>query len=218
MLNDSQSIEETVLVDNIINKINIYMQKNNQTLFNFATKLGFAYQPFYKLVNSRGLPNLSSLATLANRLGYTVDELVSDKVIVEINIYNDLKEVGKILTPERAKIYLSADKYIKVIQNELIAVKFGDDNFIGCGLYKIFSLSSIFENDGEYLVVYCDKISLMNVISTSSKFIAVEQNNNEIKIPLNEVISIGKLFDNCLMYEPDITFATGKKIINNRIN
>ena len=202
---------EAVLVDNVVNKINIYMQRNNQTLYNLASNFGFAYQPFYKLVTKRGLPNLSSLATLADCLGYTIDELVGDKVIVKIKIYNSLQDASKFCNPGSAKIYLSAAKYTSVLHDDFFAIV-ERSNIPGVGLGKIYTLVDKFDIDSQYLAIYQDQAAILNVTGVSSKFVLAEEGDKEIKITLENLKPIGKLFDNAIIYDDQVNYIYGTRV------
>ncbi|MCC2645852.1 MAG: hypothetical protein K0R94_1630, partial [Burkholderiales bacterium] len=57
--------QEVTVLDNVINKLQVYMDQNGQTLYGLASTMGFAYQPFYRLMTKKHLPTLNSLSIIA---------------------------------------------------------------------------------------------------------------------------------------------------------
>ncbi|HMT02564.1 MAG TPA: helix-turn-helix transcriptional regulator [Burkholderiales bacterium] len=99
--------KELTLINNIIDKLQIDMEKNNQTLYSLSTTLGFEYQPFYRLIKNKKLPTISTLAMITEHLGCSIEELISDKVYIDIHLINNLKEISTLSSsPKKAKISL----------------------------------------------------------------------------------------------------------------
>lgn len=207
-----EKTEADIIVDNIISKLNIYMEKNNQTLFNLATSLGFAYQPFYRLIKNRNIPNIASLITMSRHFGYTVEELVSDKIIVEINIYNNIADLSLKHAVSRAKIYIPVDKYMPLINKSFIGIKQRNTTLSTIDLCDIYTLEDHIHLDGNYLVNYQNQLVTFNVISSSSKFIIIEQNNKEERIAVNDLQPIAKLLSPSFLYTDKNYYLEGIKL------
>jgi len=204
------SIKESRLVDNIITKLQIYMAQNNQTLYSLATTIGFAYQPFYRLIKNRNLPTISSLSMIADHLNCSIEELISDKFWIYIDVIDNLNAISKIgKNDAQYKIYISCKDYLPHINEKFFALKTKDVKLIGVDYCKIYYLTNQINTDGEFIVNYQGKTSVMNVISTSSKFIIVESNNEELRIQQDQIQSVAKFFNNLLLLDPSEQYIHG---------
>jgi hypothetical protein len=185
-------------IDNAIYKLKIYMIKNNQNLHSLSNNMKFDYQPFYRLITKYTTPTLFSLGMIASHLNCTISELISDKFFLDINCYNSLPQNFDEDIQYKCRIYIPNDKYkdytdetFFVLNTKLFEDNKSSENNLFYLFYKILNINT----DGIFLVEHEGKIKIMNVVSISSKFIIIEEYNNEVKINLEELEPIAKLFD-----------------------
>lgn len=201
-------LNEDQLIDNVINKLQMYMKKTGMNLHNLASTIGFQYQPFYRLIKNKRLPAMSSLIIIANYLNYSLGDLLSDKIKIEINILNDLKEFNDLSKKQalgEVKIpYKDVHKYvcsafyglnISKVEHALIA--------------KICVIVDSIDTDGDYIVKYKNKITTLKVISISSTFIVIEDNTQEIKVPINDIRPIARFIGEALMHKNNHNYLHG---------
>ena len=200
--------KENELIDNIINKLQIYMDQNNQSLYNLATTIGFVYQPFYRLIKSRHTPNISSLAMIADHLNCSIEELISDKIFVDIKMVDKLVDVANLDTQtNKVRIYIPYDDYKHYIHDKFFAVKLDNCKMSDVDNCKIYVITNEINIDGEFIVNYQNKIKILNVISNSTKFITIESDNKEEKICKEEFQVIGKYVKSSLMFNPNNVYV-----------
>lgn len=227
MNTDELTDKELALINNIINKLQIHMEKTQQTLYNLSVTLGFEYQPFYRLMKNKRLPTISSLAMITEHLQCTIEELISDKILVDINLINTLDDISLYNTNlddstssktnttvsknKAVKISIPVKDYMPYIHDNFFAIKFKNLQTSGIEHWKTYFTTNTINTDGIFLVNYQDKIVEFNVISTSSKFIIIESNNQESRILQSEIKPLAKFFNNLLLFESDSYYLQGVK-------
>ncbi|MFN8769532.1 MAG: hypothetical protein ACK5Z5_01255 [Neisseriaceae bacterium] len=192
---------ENVALNNVINKLQIYMDKNKQTLYGLATTMGFAYQPFYRLVTKKHLPTISSFGLIASHLNCSISELANENIFIDICCYTNMSADLNDESGEKCRVYISYQEYQKYLSNRFFAVKCQDivyneiNKVVNLGtLYHLFYCVDSFLIDGIYLVKDNDKKKLINVLSISSKFLIIEENGKEVKVDIEQIQPIAKLF------------------------
>lgn len=205
---DTLLLNESHLIDNVINKLQMYMKKTGMNLHNLASTIGFQYQPFYRLIKNKRLPAMSSLIMIANYLNYSLGDLLSDKIKIEINILNNLNEFNdlskKLLLGEVKIPYSDIDKYIYSTFYGL-NISNADNVFI----VKVYATVDSINTDGDYIVKYSNKVMQLKVISISSTFIVLEDNAKEIKVPINDIKPIAKFIGAALMHKNNHNYLHG---------
>ena len=87
--NVGTNIEEKT-IDNIIEKLTVYMDRNNQTMHGLATTMGFSYQPFYRLMTKKSLPTITSLASISKYLNCTISQLTDENIFLDIKSFDSI--------------------------------------------------------------------------------------------------------------------------------
>lgn len=194
-LNTKNSPDEVAL-DNAIYKLKIYMDRTKQTLHGLANTMGFAYQPFYRLMTKKHIPTISSFGIIASHLNCTISELTNDTFFLDINYFQNITDDLSQETENKCRVYIPHEKYKNYLHEYFFALstKAIKNNTTQENLYYLFYLSKNINIDGTFLVKHNNKIKIINVLSVSSKFIVIEDNQQEIKIDLNEITPIAKLF------------------------
>jgi hypothetical protein len=205
------TLKENLLIENIINKLQIYMTKNNQNLYSLATTIGFAYQPFYRLIKNRNLPTISSLAMIADHLHCSIEELINDKIFLDVNVIDNFNEIANLDNYQKSRIYIPYNNYLQHVHDKFFAIKLTEMRLDGVEYCKVYTIVDQISTDGEFMVNYQDNITQFNVISTSSKFIIIESNNEEQRIQQDQFQPIAKFFCNALLFEPSNTCIQGVK-------
>lgn len=184
------SPKEALLIQNIINKVTTYMDKNNQTLFNLAQTTGFAYQPLHRLMKGMSVPSLSSLAMLSDYLNCSISELINDEFFLDVDVINNINELPQYKSTKQARIYIPFHEFTPHLHKKFIVVVDPDDNTMN----RVFYLTNEIIGDGEFIVIYKKKYVVFNVILSSSKFVLIENKGREEKIATSELQVLGKLF------------------------
>lgn len=206
---------ENLLIDNIINKLQLYMTRNNQNLYSLATTLGFAYQPFYRLIKNRNLPTISSLAMIAEHLSCSIEELISDKVFLDIPVIKNFEQIAKLDKLNKSatiRIYIPYTEYLPYVHDKFFAIKANEPKLEGIDHCKIYTVSQRITTDGQFIVKYQDKITNFEVISTSSKFIITELNNTEQRITHDQFVPLAKFFHSALVSDLNSSYIQGVKL------
>lgn len=206
--NNLTDIENTI-ADNIISKLQIYMTQTNQTLYSLASSLGFAYQPFYRLIKNRNIPTMTSLIPIANHLHCSVEELLSDKFILIVDMLDNINGFASTENNPKVKIRIPYKDYLSYVNDKFIALGTNDIKVPGVKYCKIYVMTDQINTDGEFIAKHKGKISVLNVISTSSKFIIVESGNEEQRISQDEIEPVAKLFNSSILFEYESNYITG---------
>lgn len=184
---------EEKLVDNVIAKLKLYMDRNNKNLFSLSNTVKFDYQPFYRLMKKTHLPTLSSLFLIANNLNCTIQELISDNVFIDIPVYKSYKCIGTNDLEFNCRLFLSYDCFKQHAKSSFFGINTTDNNSL-----SIFLETNVFDTDGLFLVLHNDKLIMLEVSSISSSFVVAKlDGKNEIKVTLDQLKPLAKLlYDN----------------------
>lgn len=211
MSNNALSPKEAALIDNIISKLQIHMEKTQQTLFSLSATLGFEYQPFYRLMKNRKLPTISSIAMITEHLQCSIDDLISDKILVEINLVDSMESMQNLELSNLTKIYMPIKEYLPYIHNSFVALKVESIEHLKIEYYKLYCKTNQINTDGRFIARYQEEFVELNVISTSSTFVIIEENGNEERIPQNQIEPVAKFCNNLLMFEANNAYLQGVK-------
>lgn len=191
------SFKESELIQNIVKKINAYMEQNGQTLFNLAQTTGFAYQPLHRLMKGVSVPNLSSLAMISDYLNCSIAELISDEFFIDVDVIGDMNELPNYKSFLKSRIYIPYDEFMPHISKKFILLAESEKSIMN----KVFYITNEIIGDGEFIVIYKKQHIQMNVVLSSSKFILIEKNDKEERIPVEEIQVLAKLFKYSIMYD-----------------
>ena len=211
MGNKELTSKELALINNIICKLQIHMDKTNQTLHSLANNLGFDYQPFYRLVRNKKLPTISTLAMITEHLQCSISDLISENILVDVSLINSFKEI---ILPNKTniiKIQVPIVEYTPYIHYDFYAIKLDTPNQFGVSSAKIYVTNNQINSDGIFIVKYQDKIIELNVSSVSSRFIIAEVSNKEQRILQTELQPIAKFFNDLILCEASKSYIYGVK-------
>lgn len=165
--------QEATILDNVINKLQIYMDQNKQTLYGLAAKMGFAYQPFYRLMTKKHLPTLNSLTIIASHFDCTVAELIHEDVFIDVDCFDNFADAVSAKRAPKIRAYIPYDKYIQLINSNFFAVKgqvpwqsyeqTSTDHKSSDSKYALFYRVDTMSIDGVFLVNYKSKDVLLEV-------------------------------------------------------
>lgn len=201
-------------LDNIVNKLQIYLRRTNQTLYGLAASMGFQYQPLYRIMSKKHIPTIVSVELIAKYFKCTVAELIQEKVFLDIKYYDDFSQILNISNVDTCRIYISYVTYLPLIQYNFFAVK--HNNILAKnGLYQtyqIFYYIDKFLLGGKYLVEHNGQKIIINILSISSKEIIVETSTNqEEKIDISLIKPIAKFFNTFEVYDDNLSVSIGIK-------
>lgn len=199
--------EEEALIDNVINKVQIYMTQSNQNLFALANSTGFSYQPFYRLMKKNNLPTLSSLFLIASHFKCSIEELISEKIFIDIVVVDKIDNITQ-QSKNLFRIYLTLEEYTPYIQNEFIGVI--TDKIKSAQIVELYLKVNKFDSDGIFITSYNNKLHKVNVTSISSKFIITELNGEEEKISIENIHPIAKFFNTANCFKSTTIFGVQK--------
>jgi hypothetical protein len=198
-LNIKNSPDEEAL-DNAIYKLKIYMDRTKQTLHGLANTMGFAYQPFYRLMTKKHIPTISSFGLIASHLNCTISELTNDTFFLDINYYQTLVADFTEESTKKCRVYIPHEKYKEFIHEHFFALStkvFKDNamNYWQDNLFYLFFITKDIKIDGLFLVEYKNEVTIINVTSVSSKFIVIESDGVEQKVELKDIKPKARLFN-----------------------
>src|SRR5690349_12135949 len=108
---DSSNIScEHIALTNVINKLQIYMDQNKQTLHGLAATMGFSYQPFYRLITKKHMPTISSLGLIASHLNCSIAEVTSENIFIDINCYKNIDANFNAANNNKCRVYIPYEK------------------------------------------------------------------------------------------------------------
>jgi transcriptional regulator with XRE-family HTH domain len=200
-------LSEDQLIENVINKLQVYMKKHNMTLHNLATTIGFCYQPFQRLIKNKRLPAMSSLIMIANYLNYTLGDLLSDKICLDVNIIDEMSKVEVEKSGQIGKAVIQYDLIAAYATAQIIGFKTFKHEY--ANFIRIFAMIDRIDSDGEFIVNYMNKIVTLVVTSVSSKFIIVESNKEEKKIAIEEIRPIARFIGDAILIDEEVNYING---------
>ena len=196
MVQESISIKS---IDNVIQKLNIFMTRNNQTMHALASNMGFAYQPFYRFMTKKSLPTISSLDTIAQNLNCTVSELIADNVFLDINAYESIDNFLDNILPKNIRIYLPENIIKEYLFNKFFSIKVNCNNFstlfsfngieynVNTNIFQLFIVTNKIDIDGYFLVDYQNHIQILHIVNVSRIVVTANYNGELVSIPVAEI-------------------------------
>jgi len=194
--------QELELVNNVDKKLEIYRQRNNRTMFGLSKLMNIDRQPFYRILSRKYVPTISSLFIIARNLNCTVHELISEKVFIDILVYEDLTLKDKNNT---FRIYISNQDYEIIGSLNLYGVIRNNKIRIYCSILN-------FINDGVYIVNLNNERVEIEILSAGSELIIAKIKNEEQRLNRDQIKPIAKYFKEVPIIEDD--FAKIKSAIN----
>ncbi len=196
--------QEVTVLDNVINKLQVYMDQNKQTLYGLASTMGFAYQPFYRLITKKHLPTLNSLTIIAAHFDCSVSELIHEDIFIDINCFDSFDDAALMKETSKIRVYIPYKQFLPLTHNSFFAVKApaseqtskqnkGEVQLIANGCSVFYRLDYI-NIDGIFLINYKSKNMLIEVLSVSSKYIVALLNGKETKIDVHSIRPIARFF------------------------
>lgn len=194
-----KEIIDAKAIDNVIEKLQVYMNRKDQTMHGLAHSMGFAYQPFYRLMTKKNLPTISSLDSIAQNLGCTISELTSSEVFLDVPCYDSIESYLENKTTNTVRVYLPYEMLQSFLKEELIVLKtsliskqldFDLNNinyFANTNVYQLFTVSKKLSLDGFYLVKYQNKMQILETLSVSSKMITAKIKGATVQVPFAEL-------------------------------
>src|SRR6185437_1496994 len=196
--------QEVTILDNVINKLQVYMDQSKETLYGLASTMGFAYQPFYRLITKKHLPTLNSLSVIAAHFNCSVSELIHEDIFVDIDCFSNFDDAVAAVKTPKIRIYIPYNQFLPLIHNNFFAMKVFASDQTGkqkqTEVQKVAGSSSIFYRvdtiniDGIFLVNYKSKNMLIEVLSISSKYIVAILDGKETKIDITGIKPIAQFF------------------------
>ena len=186
--------------DNIITKLQFYMKRSNQTIHGMATKMGFAYQPFYRLMTKKSPPTLYSIYNIASNLECSVSELIDKTIFLDVNSYCSIEDYAtKKKSNKKIRVYCSLELANEIEDKEIFITESNitDDKvlypinnieyYLNTNIYQLYIGTNKVILDGVFLVKYQNKIQLLNVINASSSVINVTYENKIQQIRVQDI-------------------------------
>jgi len=216
MLNDI----DTKSIENIIEKLQIHMQRNNQTMHGLASSMGFDYQPFYRLMTKKSLPTISSLNHIAEKLNCSISELLADHIFIDIPSFTSIENY--LANRSAAPIRIFITKEMLQDMDECIAIKTDIPNknhqlnnieyLLNTNVYQLFTVTSKINIDGFFLVKYKKQITILEVVSISSKVIMAMVDGKIVQIPTEDLEAYAKFITYIELPNPFQNTVPGKLI------
>lgn len=203
---------ELDVIHNIRTKLEIYMEKNNQSLFALASAFGFEYQPVQRLMKGSNTPNISSMSMIAENLNCTISELISDQMLINIKLVDSYQDFIDQNINEVADVYININEYMRKIDSDFFAISSNITNEEEQPKrYRLYSTCSEIVKEGVYLVEYENKLLELNVISTSSQFIISEKNKVEQRIYQKDISPKAEFISKLIIFGSKCKYLTGVK-------
>ena len=210
------SEREINIIDNMINKLRIYMVHNNERLLGLSILLGFTYQPFYRLMKSRKIPDSSSMAALAERLDCSIGELINDQIFLDIPVVTSAANPDISKSKEKIKLSFPIATYMPHVRRDFFAIKMKQLQLPNIKYYNVYFKTDEIISDGVFIVNYQENIVELNIVSVGSKFIFVELDNEEKRIPRSDVQPLAMLFNSAIVTDANCNYIYGISITNKK--
>jgi transcriptional regulator with XRE-family HTH domain len=195
--------QEQNIVNNIANKLQVIIQKENITILMLSKLLKVDKQPLYRIMKREHIPNTYFLEMIANYLGCTIVELLDEKFFLDISVYNNLSLTQN--NHKRYRVYVKDEYFLRVANNDFFGV--AESSSI-----KIFYKIEKILNDGIYLVNNNGKLSEINILSVGSNLTIAMVNNVEKRFNHKEIEVFAKLYKNLPILPHE---EYGKLLLNN---
>lgn len=211
--------QEATILDNVINKLQVYMDQNKQTLYGLASTMGFAYQPFYRLITKKHLPTLNSLTVIAAHFDCSVSELIHEDIFIDIDCFSNFDDSVVAVKTPKIRVYIPYRQFLPLIHNNFFAIQgFASDQASKqkqTEIQKISSSGSVFYRidtiniDGIFLVNYKSKNMLIEVVSISSKYIVAILDGKETKVDITDIKPIARFFSGLTLIDKNQNIIVG---------
>ncbi|MCC2624396.1 MAG: hypothetical protein K0R14_269 [Burkholderiales bacterium] len=218
-----QNSIEVKSIDNIIEKLQIHMQRNKQTMHGLASSMGFDYQPFYRLMTKKSLPTVGSLDHIASKLNCSISELIADDVFLDIASFESIEDylAGKpsdfIRVYIRGEMLQDAEECI-AIKTSINETEYNLNNIpytVNTNVYQLFTVTRKINIDGFFMVKYKNKTTMLEVINISSKIITAKYDNKIIQIAVEDLIPYAKFITHIELPNQFQNTAYGKIVLEN---
>jgi transcriptional regulator with XRE-family HTH domain len=190
-------------VENVINKINLYIKKSGITLHQFASNVGYTYQTLYRLLNQHFLPSITSLQTISTYFNCSISELIDNNVFIDIPVYENFhKFLLKAKANDTIRIYLSYEEFVPIFDKDFFAIK-NTLNQIECKYLindleivlntdccQVFYKTDKISTDGHYFVKYQSEEKILNIVSVARASVVVDFKGDMKHIPVTNIIPI----------------------------
>lgn len=199
---------EDEVMDNVVNKLRIYMEKNALTLHGLASKIGFAYQPFWRLMTKKHSPTINSLSMIVPHFDCTISELINDNVFLDVALFNNVEAfINKNDIESKIRIYIPHTQFLPLIHKQFVAIKIclqkhNTTSDLQPFDISVFYLVNSIDIDGVFLVNYNNENILLDVFSISTKYIWTYLNGKEVKIDKSQVVPLAKFFNYLNLLDP----------------
>jgi len=187
----SMSNEEKLVAENVANKLNFFMKQHKLTLHGLASRLGFAYQAMWRIVNKKHSPTVASLAMIVQHFGCTISELIDEKVFIDIPLHENINQLIDEIFSKSIRVYIPYNKFIVLDNPQLFAIKnlMTAKDFLSI---RVFTKVLDINVEGLYLIIINDQIEFIEVISTSTQYIWAVIAKKEVKISKSDLKVIGR--------------------------
>lgn len=175
---------EIKLVTYVAQKLEIYMQKNNKTIFSLAKIMNIDRQAFYRIINKKNAPTISSLFTIATKLECSIQELIDENIFVDIPIYESIN-LNKISQTKR--IFIPYQDYMNISSAELFGIQVARE------LRVYYKINNIF-SDGFYILQYKSKTVEIEILSAGTKLLIASIEGKEKRINNEHVFPVAKFY------------------------
>lgn len=207
-------------IDNVIQKLQIHMQLNNQSMHGIANSIGLDYQPFYRLMTKKSLPTVGSLDHIAQKLNCTIAELIADDTFLDTQSFTSIENFLANKPAELIRVYVKAEVLQDIgkciaIKTNINAVETHLSNIsyiLNTNVYQLFTITKKINVDGFFLVKYKKKITVLEVISTSSKIIIIKWDKNIIQVPIEDLEAYARFVTYIELPNSEQNVAYGKII------
>lgn len=199
-----QDLTNFQAIDNVIEKLQLHIQRTKQSMHELANKLDFGYQPFFRLMTKKNLPTVSALDSIAKILNCTISELTSNNAFLDVPAYNSIDDFQKEKSIGSVRVYLAKSILNQFLHDELIAIKaslatqsvaykLNDIAYISNeNLYQLFKVSNELASEKLFVVNHENQIKLMEFSTVTNEMIITIVNDAEVRIPIGDISIIAK--------------------------
>lgn len=181
------SEQEQAIVNNIANKLEIILRRDQITVLALSKLLKVDKQPIYRIMKREHIPNILFLEMIANYLRCNVLELIDKKFFLDINSYYDINHQNQD-KHEKHRIYVDDENFMSIADNEFFGII--KDSFV-----KIFYKTNKISHDGYYLIQNDNNtLEEINILSVGTNLIIALINNKEVRLNPDTTMVTAKLY------------------------
>jgi transcriptional regulator with XRE-family HTH domain len=177
--------QEQSIVNNIADKLQIIIRKENLNILKLSQLLKIDKQPLYRIMKREHIPNTSFLEAIANYLKCSIVELIDDKFFLDIFVYNNF-DFNK-NNYKKYRVYLRDSNFTEIATNDFFGIAQST-------LLKIFSKVESISSDGVFLISDKDNLTEIDILSVGSNLIIAMVNNKEKRLSHEEINVFAKLY------------------------